>query len=242
MRTTLSAAHLLSLAHVPATSVANTEEGYHDPQLHHRHFPVFVDHPDLGCSSNPGTPYRLTVTPGGIDRVGPRVGQHTREVLERWAGADQHRRRRVRGRGRGLRPRRALRRANVGKVDSNASLWNAEPHAVWLDTTVGHVLARQAAATPDTPALHWTEADTVVTWTYGELWSASARVATALRTSVEYQHMRGGVATQNSLEWVAAFYGAAQVGATFVPINPAMGAHEMEQILTLAAPSLVLDA
>ena len=85
MRTTLSAAHLLSLAHVPAASVANTEEGYHDPQLHHRHFPVFVDHPDLGCSSNPGTPYRLSVTPGGIDRIGPRVGQHTREVLERWA-------------------------------------------------------------------------------------------------------------------------------------------------------------
>ena len=36
VRTTLSAAHLLSLAGVPAASVANTEESYHDPQLHHR--------------------------------------------------------------------------------------------------------------------------------------------------------------------------------------------------------------
>jgi crotonobetainyl-CoA:carnitine CoA-transferase CaiB-like acyl-CoA transferase len=84
VRTTLSAAHLLSLAGVPAASVANTEESYHDPQLHHRHFPTFVDHPDLGVMSSPGTPYRLSVTPGGIDRVGPRVGQHTREVLQRW--------------------------------------------------------------------------------------------------------------------------------------------------------------
>ena len=84
LRTTLSAAHLLSLAGVPAASVANTEESYHDMQLHHRHFPTFVDHPDLGLMSSPGTPYRLSVTPGGIDRVGPRVGQHTREVLRRW--------------------------------------------------------------------------------------------------------------------------------------------------------------
>ena len=84
MRTTLSAAHLLSLVGVPAASVANTEESYHDPQLHHRRFPTFVDHPDLGFMSSPGTPYRLSVTPGIIDRVGPRVGQHTREVLRQW--------------------------------------------------------------------------------------------------------------------------------------------------------------
>jgi crotonobetainyl-CoA:carnitine CoA-transferase CaiB-like acyl-CoA transferase len=86
VRTTLSAAHLLSLAGVPAASVANTEESYHDEQLHHRHFPTFFDHPDLGVMSSPGTPYRLSATPGGIDRVGPRVGQHTREVLRNWVG------------------------------------------------------------------------------------------------------------------------------------------------------------
>jgi crotonobetainyl-CoA:carnitine CoA-transferase CaiB-like acyl-CoA transferase len=85
VRTTLSAAHLLCSAGVPAASVANTEENYHDPQLHHRRFPTFVEHPDIGFMSSPGTPYRLSVTPGRLDRVGPRVGQHTREVLRRWA-------------------------------------------------------------------------------------------------------------------------------------------------------------
>ena len=85
VRTTLSAAHLLSLAGVPAASVANTEENYHDPQLHHRRFPTFVEHPDIGFMSSPGTPYRLSVTPGHLDHVGPRVGQHTRDVLRRWA-------------------------------------------------------------------------------------------------------------------------------------------------------------
>ena len=130
----------------------------------------------------------------------------------------------------------------MGRVGGNASHWRAEPPAVWLDETVGEVLARQAAATPEAPAVHWMDTDdAVVTWTYRDLWSQSARTAAALRTSVG----PGGcvvVCAPNSLEWVAAFYGAAQVGATFVPVNPAMGAHEMEQILTLAAPTLILGA
>ena len=46
----------------------------------------------------------------------------------------------------------------------------------------------------------------------------------------------------NSLDWVVAFYAAARVGATFVPVNPAMGEREVEQILTLTAPDLLLGA
>jgi crotonobetainyl-CoA:carnitine CoA-transferase CaiB-like acyl-CoA transferase len=83
-RTTITAGHVLCGAGVPAASVANNEESYYDPQLHYRRFPTYSDHPDLGHISNPGSPHRLSVTPGGFDRVGPRVGQHTREVLQRW--------------------------------------------------------------------------------------------------------------------------------------------------------------
>ncbi len=65
--------------------------------------------------------------------------------------------------------------------------------------------------------------DAVVTWTYHDLWSQSARTAAALRPFV-----RPGacvaLCAPNSLEWVAAFYGAAQVGVTCVPVNPAIGA------------------
>jgi crotonobetainyl-CoA:carnitine CoA-transferase CaiB-like acyl-CoA transferase len=85
IRTAVSAAQLLSVADVPAAPVANTEESYHDPQLHHRHFPANVSHPDLGFMSSPGTPYRLSVTPARTDGIGPRVGQHTRAVLRQWA-------------------------------------------------------------------------------------------------------------------------------------------------------------
>ncbi|MFI5045956.1 MAG: class I adenylate-forming enzyme family protein [Acidimicrobiia bacterium] len=130
----------------------------------------------------------------------------------------------------------------MGKVDGPTSLWEADPPAVWIDETVGRLLARQAAATPDTPAVHWLGDDeTLVTWTYGDLHARVASVATAVRASVGL----GGclaVCAPNSLEWVVAFYAAAQVGSTFVPLNPAMGEHELEQILELNAPALVLGA
>jgi fatty-acyl-CoA synthase len=130
----------------------------------------------------------------------------------------------------------------MGKVEGTVSLWTAEPPAVWFDETVGQVLARQAAATPDAPAVHWLgDDDALVTWTYGDLHGRGASVATAMRTSVG-PGGRVAVCAPNSLEWVVAFYAAAQLGATFVPVNPAMGERELEQILTLTAPDLVLGA
>jgi fatty-acyl-CoA synthase len=113
---------------------------------------------------------------------------------------------------------------------------------VWFDETVGQMLARQAAATPDAPAVHWLgEDEALVTWTYGDLWSRAPRVARAIR-ALAGSGTRVAVCAPNSLEWVAAFHGAALAGATFVPVNPAMGDREIEQILTLTEPSLVLGA
>ncbi len=83
-----SVAHVLCRAGVPAAAVANSEEVYRDPQLRHRHFPQTFDHPDLGRISNPGSPHRMSATPGYFERSGPRLGQHTRELLVRWMGVD----------------------------------------------------------------------------------------------------------------------------------------------------------
>ena len=130
----------------------------------------------------------------------------------------------------------------MGKVEGTASQWTADPPAVWFDETVGQLLARQAAATPGAPAVHFLGGDeTLVTWTYGDLHARSASLATVMRTSAG-PGTRVAVCAPNSLEWVAAFYATAQVGATFVPLNPAMGERELEQILTLTAPDLVLGA
>ena len=88
VRTPISAAHLLSMEGVPAAPVAVNEEVTHDPQLHERHFPLYFDHPDLGWYPTPGPPYRMSKTPCTFDRFGERVGEHTRDVLRRWAGLD----------------------------------------------------------------------------------------------------------------------------------------------------------
>jgi fatty-acyl-CoA synthase len=127
----------------------------------------------------------------------------------------------------------------VGKVAGPASHWTADPPAVWLDDTVGQLLARQASATPHAPAIHWLDDDGLDTWTYDDLHSRSARVANAMRAVVA-PGARVAVCASNSLEWIAAFFAAARLGATFVPVNPAMGEREIHQILELTAPALVL--
>lgn len=84
----ITASHLLCAEGVPAAPVADNEEVYNNPQLHHRQYPQTWENPDLGRMSNPRSPYRLSVTPGHFERHGPRLGEHTREVLAEWAGLD----------------------------------------------------------------------------------------------------------------------------------------------------------
>jgi crotonobetainyl-CoA:carnitine CoA-transferase CaiB-like acyl-CoA transferase len=83
-----TASRLLGTEGVPAAPVANNEEVYTNPQLHHRHYPQTWDNPDLGAMSTPRSPYHLSETPGHFERYGPRLGEHTREVLAEWAGLD----------------------------------------------------------------------------------------------------------------------------------------------------------
>jgi fatty-acyl-CoA synthase len=130
----------------------------------------------------------------------------------------------------------------MAKVQGKASLWTADPAPVSFDETVGQLLARQTATTPDAPALHWLgDDDALVTWTYRDLHARSACVATAMHASAQ-PGARVAVCAPNSLEWVVAFYAVAQSGMTFVPVNPAMGEPEIEQILGLTSPDIVLGA
>jgi fatty-acyl-CoA synthase len=130
----------------------------------------------------------------------------------------------------------------MAKVQGTASLWSADPPAVWLGETVGRVLVERADATPEAPAAHWLSQDGELdTRTYVEVLSSSARVATAMRAAAG-PGGRVAICAPNSLDWVIAFYAAARVGATCVPMNPAMGERELGEILSLTAPGLVLGA
>jgi len=84
-RTARTVAKVLTRAGVPAAAVQDTEEMYQDPQIHHRHFPEMRVHRDLGVVTNPGSPHRMSKTPGHFTSPGPRVGEHSRQMLASWA-------------------------------------------------------------------------------------------------------------------------------------------------------------
>jgi crotonobetainyl-CoA:carnitine CoA-transferase CaiB-like acyl-CoA transferase len=71
-----------------AGPVQDGEDLYRDPQLRHRRFIVAVDHPDLGTVEYPDAPHRADVEPARVRRHGPRLGQHTVDVLTDWLRLD----------------------------------------------------------------------------------------------------------------------------------------------------------
>jgi crotonobetainyl-CoA:carnitine CoA-transferase CaiB-like acyl-CoA transferase len=73
---------LLTEAGVPAGAVKNVEEVLKDPQIAFRHMVEQVTHPSAGVMQVLGVPVKLSETPGCIRTPPPRLGEHTRAVLE----------------------------------------------------------------------------------------------------------------------------------------------------------------
>jgi crotonobetainyl-CoA:carnitine CoA-transferase CaiB-like acyl-CoA transferase len=87
-RTPHTAALILQAAGLAAGAVQDLEDVARDPSLRARGMVVEVDHPDLGVIECAQSPYRLSVTPGRLRRPGPRLGEHTHEVLREWLDLD----------------------------------------------------------------------------------------------------------------------------------------------------------
>jgi len=66
---------------VPIAPILNIKDFVDNPQTKARKFIVEVNHPIAGKSLYPGPPYRWSVTPAGIRRPAPRLGEHNEEVL-----------------------------------------------------------------------------------------------------------------------------------------------------------------
>jgi crotonobetainyl-CoA:carnitine CoA-transferase CaiB-like acyl-CoA transferase len=75
---------MLQSAGLAVAPVQDSEDLWRDAQ--HRSRGAFVDvwHPDIGSVEYPGSPDRLSMTPGHVVRRGSRMGEHTREVLGEW--------------------------------------------------------------------------------------------------------------------------------------------------------------
>jgi formyl-CoA transferase len=81
---TMPSAHWLELlrkAGVPCGDIADYRDVFTDPHLLARKFFVDLEHPVLGTLRGLGSPMRLERTPVRHRRAGPRLGEHSGEVL-----------------------------------------------------------------------------------------------------------------------------------------------------------------
>ena len=81
---------LLRKAGVPCGEIADYGDVFNDEHLLARKFFVDLEHPVLGTVRGLGSPMRLGRTPVRHRRAGPRLGEHTAEVLRElgWSDAD----------------------------------------------------------------------------------------------------------------------------------------------------------
>jgi crotonobetainyl-CoA:carnitine CoA-transferase CaiB-like acyl-CoA transferase len=81
---------LLRKAGVPCGEIADYRDVFNDEHLLARKFFVDLEHPVLGTLRGLGSPMRLGRTPVAHRRAGPRLGEHSREVLRElgWSDAD----------------------------------------------------------------------------------------------------------------------------------------------------------
>jgi crotonobetainyl-CoA:carnitine CoA-transferase CaiB-like acyl-CoA transferase len=83
-----TAAQLLQRIGLAAGAVYDNEDAVRDPQLRARGASVEIDQPDLGVIEYYQSAHRMTKTPGYVRRRGPRLGEHTCEVLQEWLSLD----------------------------------------------------------------------------------------------------------------------------------------------------------
>jgi crotonobetainyl-CoA:carnitine CoA-transferase CaiB-like acyl-CoA transferase len=89
---TKPAAHWLRLlreAGVPCGEIADYREVFDDPHLLARKFFIDLEHPVLGAVRGLGSPLRLERTPVTHRRAGPRLGEHSAEVLRELGCSDE---------------------------------------------------------------------------------------------------------------------------------------------------------
>jgi acyl-CoA synthetase (AMP-forming)/AMP-acid ligase II len=105
---------------------------------------------------------------------------------------------------------------------------------------VGDLLADSAAQWPDEVAL--IDAPTGTAYTFGRLHEAALRLARALQDEGVEPGDRVGIVAPNSVEWVVAFQGAVQAGATVTTLNPLYKEREIAHQFGDSEPKVVFVA
>jgi crotonobetainyl-CoA:carnitine CoA-transferase CaiB-like acyl-CoA transferase len=72
----------LQAVNVPAGPINDLADVFSDPQVLHREMLQEIPHPTLESIKQTGLPLKFSVTPGGLDRHPPLLGEHNEEVLK----------------------------------------------------------------------------------------------------------------------------------------------------------------
>lgn len=67
---------------VPCGPINDLADVFSDPQLLHREMFLEIPHPTLGSIKQTGLPIKFSLTPGGLDRHPPLLGEHNSELLK----------------------------------------------------------------------------------------------------------------------------------------------------------------
>jgi crotonobetainyl-CoA:carnitine CoA-transferase CaiB-like acyl-CoA transferase len=71
---------------VANSPIFNIQQVVEDPHLKERGYFVEIDHPIIGRAKLSGFPFKLSKTPGQIERTSPLVGEHNELILGKYLG------------------------------------------------------------------------------------------------------------------------------------------------------------
>ncbi|WP_046060479.1 non-ribosomal peptide synthetase [Paracidovorax citrulli] len=114
--------------------------------------------------------------------------------------------------------------------------WSAGGDAVAMDLPVHRMFERQAALTPDAPALVSEGRE----WTYAQLDARTSRLARRLRAGGVGPETLVGVALARGSDMVEALLAVLKAGGAYVPLDPELPADRIAYMLGDCAPALVL--
>ncbi len=84
---------------VANSPILNIEQVVSDPHLKQRGYFEEIEHPVIGRAKLPGIPFKMSASPGAIERPSPRLGEHNEFILGKYLGLDAARVRALKERG-----------------------------------------------------------------------------------------------------------------------------------------------
>jgi len=69
---------------VANSPILNIQQVVDDPHLNARDYFVEVEHPVIGKAKIPGIPFKMSETPGAVERPSPLVGEHNEFILGKY--------------------------------------------------------------------------------------------------------------------------------------------------------------